>query len=473
MYYNKYSKIALFNIKYYLVNNKFFYSFKNFFELLNYFFLILISLFLVIHHGISDALISIVCFNFLFFFYKNRKNFETDIFFNDKIIFYFLLFYLTTVLSSALSEFPLNSLPRSVFYIRFLIFYMACKYWLLNTEKKITYIIYTLSFLSIFVSLDVIYQFLNYSFIVVEGVSYKVGHDIFGIQSSYSGPRYQGPFGKSLIAGTFIKTFSILFLGVILDKLITKSSSLLNFFFLFLIIIFFTAITISGDRAPFFLFILSCLVLIIFSRSRIVILGFLCGLIFFIGFLNFNNMYKQRFTSETYKSLGFNNSFEPSSENQNVKNKFLFNLDTGYGHLFYSATKIWIDHPLLGAGEKNYRLICDRDKYNFKSDSNIQLCSTHPHNWVLELLSETGFLGLFFFILIFYYFTKNNNKLIFYNNFTNKNFTIKTLFISLFFLLWPFTTTGSIITNRSSIYLWLIFSLITSFLNIKADKLNK
>ena len=61
----------------------------------------------------------------------------------------------------------------------------------------------------------------------------------------------------------------------------------------------------------------------------------------------------------------------------------------------------WVDKPLTSAGTKNYRKICERDEYNFETENKIQLCSTHPHNYVLELLSETGLVGLILFYYIF------------------------------------------------------------------------
>ena len=62
---------------------------------------------------------------------------------------------------------------------------------------------------------------------------------------------------------------------------------------------------------------------------------------------------------------------------------------------------------MIGAGTKNYRKICYRKEYNFETKNNHQLCSTHPHNYVLELLSETGLLGLISFYFIFFYLFKD------------------------------------------------------------------
>ena len=144
-----------------------------------------------------------------------------------------------------------------------------------------------------------------------------------------------------------------------------------------------------------------------------------------------------------------------------------FTLDTGYGHLFYSAIKIWIDKPFIGVGTKNYRKICYRKEYNFESKNNHQLCSTHPHNYVLELLSETGLLGLISFYSIFFYLLRDFELV---KKVLQKNLNyiyIKFSLISLIIILWPISTTGSILTNKNSVILWLIFGLTYSAINIK------
>ena len=149
-----------------------------------------------------------------------------------------------------------------------------------------------------------------------------------------------------------------------------------------------------------------------------------------------------------------------------------FTLDTGYGHLFYSAIKIWIDKPLIGAGTKNYRKICYRKEYNFETKNNHQLCSTHPHNYVLELLSETGLLGLISFYFYFFIYL----KILDYFKVLQKNLNnidIKFIFISLIIILWPISTTGSILTNKNSVILWLVFGIIYSASSIQKNLICK
>ena len=52
------------------------------------------------------------------------------------------------------------------------------------------------------------------------------------------------------------------------------------------------------------------------------------------------------------------------------------------------------DSKLFGKGPNMFRKLCDDPKYN----SGPKSCSTHPHNYYIQLLGETGIIG---FLLLF------------------------------------------------------------------------
>ena len=64
-------------------------------------------------------------------------------------------------------------------------------------------------------------------------------------------------------------------------------------------------------------------------------------------------------------------------------------------------------------GVKNFRLECDIQLEN-RDPLLHPLCSTHPHNLYLEILSETGLIGtilfLIFLFFIYKFFLKNLSK---------------------------------------------------------------
>ena len=83
--------------------------------------------------------------------------------------------------------------------------------------------------------------------------------------------------------------------------------------------------------------------------------------------------------------------------------------DQHYAH-FTTAYKIFIDNPIFGKGIKSFRFICNDPRYHsnkkkimseYGNYSNIESCSTHPHNTYIQLLSETGILPASLIFLIF------------------------------------------------------------------------
>ena len=76
-------------------------------------------------------------------------------------------------------------------------------------------------------------------------------------------------------------------------------------------------------------------------------------------------------------------------------------------------------------------------------------CNTHPHNYYLQLLSETGLIGFLFVSIIFIKLIFNYIKQIFYLIKKNKNINKEyvTILSGLIIYIWPLTTTGSFFNN--------------------------
>ena len=68
----------------------------------------------------------------------------------------------------------------------------------------------------------------------------------------------------------------------------------------------------------------------------------------------------------------------------------------------------------IGVGVKNYRTECNNDQVDISKS-----CSTHPHNFYLELFVETGFIGLIIFInFLLIFLTKFLKNYKYKNNFS-------------------------------------------------------
>ena len=57
-----------------------------------------------------------------------------------------------------------------------------------------------------------------------------------------------------------------------------------------------------------------------------------------------------------------------------------------------TAYNMFKDKPIFGHGPKMFRVICKDEKYAVGRFP----CSTHPHNFYIQLLAETGIIGFLF-----------------------------------------------------------------------------
>ena len=60
--------------------------------------------------------------------------------------------------------------------------------------------------------------------------------------------------------------------------------------------------------------------------------------------------------------------------------------------------QMFIDNPLFGQGPKMFRILCNDDKFRINELNNT--CSTHPHNTFIQLLAETGLVGLIIILIV-------------------------------------------------------------------------
>ena len=79
-----------------------------------------------------------------------------------------------------------------------------------------------------------------------------------------------------------------------------------------------------------------------------------------------------------------------------------------YFELYISGIQVFKDYPLLGVGNKNYRVVTIRDA-QIKENYEI---STHPHQVFFEFLSEHGLVGTLILLSIIFKLMFKNLKII-------------------------------------------------------------
>jgi O-antigen ligase len=376
-----------------------------------------------------------------------KKIFEIEFFFLDKII---ILFFILILLTAFVNDYYFytiklawkgyfSTITKSIFFFKYLLLYIILRYLIEKEVIKLKFFFITCSLSSLFVSFDVIYQFLN-------------GKDIFGFK--IIGNKLGGPFGDELIAGGYIQKFSIFSFFVIPLFYSKKFSNYLKYLIPILLIIFLIGIILSGNRMPLLMFIFSVFLITVFqkqTRKYFISFSVIFTLTFFLIF-NFNSKVNKNFKSFYFQVseiaiLTINNDLNNTKAPPYLK-EFLTFYDT------------WLMHKYIGGGIKNFRWYCHHRAPGMSTKKGF-ICNMHPHNYYLEILTETGLIGfslisLFFLLTLYLTFYKKyiSRSSLRYNN-------IIIPFIFLFFIeIFPLKSTGSFFTTGSTTYLFLITGIL-------------
>ena len=134
----------------------------------------------------------------------------------------------------------------------------------------------------------------------------------------------------------------------------------------------------------------------------------------------------------------------------------LIQIPNNYIKEFNSGYQTWKQNKFIGGGIKSFRKNCAHSGKSL----NILNCSTHPHNYYLEILSELGIIG---FILLIFIFSKIFYDILikrYISDYRFKENDIMIPFMFLFFLeIFPIRTTGSFFTTGNATYIFLIMAI--------------
>ncbi len=330
--------------------------------------LALIVPFLIWGPFFPDLIVSISVLFFLYYVFKNNDFY----YFNNIPFLTFLFFCVVAIICSLESEDISLSIESSLFYFRIGVF--SCLIWyLIDKDKNIlNYFYYSL--------------IICFSVLVIDGYfQFFVGENIVALPTY--GARISSFFGDELIMGSYLsRLFPLLFALFLIKK--KKKYEIYYIGVLFILVD--VLIYISGERAAFFFLNLSTIFIIILIKEyqKFRLVTFLVALTLII-FLTFNSEeLSSRMIKEPAKSMGL----VKQSESKNI---FTPNHDS----LIRTAFNMFLDKPILGHGPKTFRLLCKKEKYQV----GINPCSTHPHNFYVQLLAETGIVGFTILISSFFY----------------------------------------------------------------------
>lgn len=433
----------------------------------NIIFLFLICLFPISYIlGTALADINLVLIVILFITTIIIKKDAYQIINNQLILILFVLWiYLLFISIFAINK--NDSFSRSIPYLRYILFVCSIIYFFNKlTDKQRKFLFFSIFVIIAFFTFDM-------------HVQHIFGNDLFGIKKPGNDVRVNGLFGFCIdceygqennryIAGSFLITFASLFL-IYFRNLITSvlnKNFLYNYFLYFIFFILFISILITGDRISYLKFPIFLLLYFIFVHlfleKNIKFYIILLLVLFFTSF-TFFQIFNSNICTQLNNTLSINGFFcIPIQRISDFKNTIVSFENSSYFKIFTSGLLVWANNPIMGVGLKNFRHAC--------LDFDIMGCTTHPHNFYIEILAESGLIGLLiftvfiiYFLILFFKVQKKESQI--ENKFINYMF-----FIALIILFWPLGTTGSFYGNSQGPLIYYLIGL--SLANLLKSNLN-
>ena len=378
--------------------------------------LCLIPIVLLTGPFLPDLFLSLICLLFLVTISREKIN----LYFKNNFFYFFLSFNIFLIIISLFSENILYSLESSLFYFRFSLFGFVVWYLIDQNNNLIKYFFYALLIAYAYALLDGYFQ-------------YFVKSTITGIEISQF--RLSLPFNDKLILGGYLSRLFPLLIGLYIYCINQNLRSYLILALLF--ILSDVLIFVTGERTALGLITLSTIMIIfLISDFRILrIATFLVSILFIVIITFSNRQIKQRNIDLTMTQIGVN---------ENSEELKIFSKE--HDSLIKTALNMFLEKPLHGHGPNSFRNLCDKDEYKHNELS----CSTHPHHNHIQLLAETGIIGLLYSLFFFLFIIFDLTKCLFFQYFRNQkifNNTQICIYIALLLTIWPLFPTLNFFNN--------------------------
>ncbi len=343
------------------------------FSILSSFLLILIPFSLISGPFVPDLLLVTILVSYLYYFIQ-KKNYN---FFSDNFIRIYFLICLYLLIISILT-FNFISIKSSIFYFRFGLFALFASYIILNNKDLLKYLFYFLILIYLSLFFDSLYQ-------------YFFSKNILGfVYSHKSNFRITSFFGDDEVLGSYTSRFFPFLMFLVIWNLKNYSLKKFSLVIFVLTIITFVIILLSGERTSIGLFFLS-LLFIFFSSTKFrksLLIPFLSIILIFLVTVSVSEKVKNRVITQTITQMGLN------SESERI---LLFSeVYEGHYKISYNMFK---EKPLFGHGAKMFRVYCVKEENFVANDA----CTTHPHNFYAQMLSEAGLVGFIIMFSVFAY----------------------------------------------------------------------
>ena len=388
----------------------------------NVYFLILFSILpisIIVGPAVSLTNISLISLSFIIFYlYKNSLNIL-----KSKVIIFLLAIYIYLILNNFISIDTDIGATRNFGFIRYIFLFLAINliFSKLDNFENIFKIWFLIIFIVIF---DVFYEFF-------------IGSNLLGFESPNK-KRIVSFFKDEAVVGAFLNGFIFIILGFLFSNYEKKNLIYKIFVFSFLVLII-SCIIFTGERSNT-LKLFFGLTIFFYFNDKIKLsykVSFLFSVIFvfFLTILNSTEI-KHRYSNDLIQKL----------KNKESRERYI------YFKLYNSGYEVFKKYPILGVGNKNYRIEACR---NIENKNKNYVCNTHPHQIYFEFLSEHGLLGTLIILTIIFYLIFKNFKVMM----RRKNLIQIGCFSYLMTVFIPFLPGGSFFADFNSNFFWLNFSL--------------
>ena len=361
--------------------------------------------------------------SFLFVFkdiYKQKNKY-----FKKRFIFFFLIFYLYILSNSFFKNFDyfptfkeyLIDQKSIIFFFRYSFYFILIWYLfdVLKSFKKIFFktILVTISL----IGLDALYQYFN-------------GVNLVGL-SRINEHRLSGIFNDEYILGSYLLRLYFVLLPLYLFFFELKEKKY-QYIYLLINLFFFILIFLSGERTAFYLFLITLIISFIILKEinlTIIFQAFIVFVVTIFFTISADTKIEQRMIYTTYDDFF----------NKNTKKVYFF---TKIHHDHYMSAKLMLkDNFLTGIGARMFKYECNKSKYSYYKNR----CENHPHNYYVQIFSETGILGgIFILLLLVVVFF--NFMFLFFKSKSNLNYN-KILIVSFVILIFPLAPHANFFNN--------------------------
>ena len=283
-------------------------------------------------------------------------------------------------------------------------------------------------------------------------IQFLLGKNLLGYEIINN--RISSFFGEELVLGSFlIKILPFVIWYIYFFKINLKNNYFLISFFFSL---YYITIFLSGGRTAFFLLLLFLLLLFIFLKSlRKIILVSSSILIVLLSLIFLSNLGRStvfhrmlvkpfhQMTNEIYTQTKID--YE-KKEDRVLKNNFMFFSKNHQGH-YELALDLFFKKPIFGNGPKGFRYYCRSVNYS----SEIGICTTHPHNTLIQILAELGLIGFLFYAYGIFFVIQNLFRCMIIKTVNNHKDLLVIASITILVNFFPFVPSGNFFNNWTSI----------------------